>query len=396
MQFERNTILQECSDSPPTSHPAEATRQKPPGIKDLFSSISKENFSVRSINLGKATMDSMFEIGIVIDTNYLLSDLNFFKALFILLPDNLFFYIPYTVTKELDGLKQSKDNKISYQARQANDFIYSSLLNSPKIRGQQIGEVLQKGLEIPDDRILDCCLYAKEKLTPNIILLSHDKNLCMKALVHSVVTISKFNNSPQEFLKLLHSADYAAFFERPKHREFRTVGVVERGSFDHQRDIHVDGMMIDELTEPETDTDTEMDSSTPKSLLEILCTLETILTSCLGANSSIILENFYGREYEKTIIQKKPWTLTDIIEIIRTQKCIDVDRNFDWNYLKTIAGDLSRSVRNQEEKLTRGDVLKFINQSKGLLKICVVAGVQRDFKRADSLLKKVVRDLNMI
>ncbi len=103
--------------------------------------------------------------------------------------------IPWIVTQELDGLKSSSnsysnggtDANVSYLARQAINFIYQRLLaNDGSLRGQKLTEAIDPK-SVGDDAILDCCRYWREKHNLTVTLLSDDKNLCVKTMVHGLL-----------------------------------------------------------------------------------------------------------------------------------------------------------------------------------------------------------------
>lgn len=125
---------------------------------------------------------------LVIDTNFLLSNLNIVKGLvddFRRFSHSLI--IPSTVLEELDGLKQGQSTA-SRQARTAIQCIHKWLACShPGIRGQRLSEFVQTGLK-GDDSILDCCrFFAARGFT---VLCSNDRNLCAKALSNDLKTVS--------------------------------------------------------------------------------------------------------------------------------------------------------------------------------------------------------------
>lgn len=116
--------------------------------------------------------------------------------------------VPYMVVRELDGLKnfsgivpvsdpsRSSNSRqlISDCARQSIALLYTSLQSGNSgIHGQTMAETMLKDSNgSPDDSILDCCLFWKEKhgSQASVLLLSNDKNLCVKAMVHSIKTVS--------------------------------------------------------------------------------------------------------------------------------------------------------------------------------------------------------------
>lgn len=165
---------------------------------------------------------------LVVDTNFMLSHLNILDELQALSEQyGLLIVIPMMVVQELDGLKNSGrfndgppirssknsgrytsasiDEKygdkqsegllssasVGHLARWANDWIYSALAErSPLVRGQKPSQRLDTTAD-KDDAILDCCLYFKASYPDTLqILLSNDKNLCLKALTNDVLTVS--------------------------------------------------------------------------------------------------------------------------------------------------------------------------------------------------------------
>lgn len=141
---------------------------------------------------------------LVIDTNFILSHLNIVDGLQKVANNyGLQIIIPITVMKELDGLKNSSrianedssegisNQSVGHLARWANDWIYSALAkNSSVVRGQKLRQRLDKS-NTKDDAILDCCLYFKENYpTSLVVLLSNDKNFCLKALSNDTLTVS--------------------------------------------------------------------------------------------------------------------------------------------------------------------------------------------------------------
>lgn len=140
---------------------------------------------------------------LMIDTNFILSHLNIVDDLKSIAREfGLIIIIPITVMHELDELKVSKrDNlptesgisgkSVSHLARWANDWIYRSLADkSLLVKGQKLDERIDRTAS-KDNAILDCCLYF-QKNHPNTlqVLLSNDKNLCLKALSNDLLTVS--------------------------------------------------------------------------------------------------------------------------------------------------------------------------------------------------------------
>lgn len=141
---------------------------------------------------------------LVLDTNFILSHLDIVDGLSKLATKfGLKIIIPITVMKELDGLKKStrivseeqsrglSQISMGHLARWANDWIYRALAESNhNVKGQKLGQRLDKNTT-KDDAILDCCLYLQEyNPTALVVLLSNDKNFCLKALANEILTVS--------------------------------------------------------------------------------------------------------------------------------------------------------------------------------------------------------------
>lgn len=128
---------------------------------------------------------------LVLDTNFLLLHLHLLEQLRQIAPRyGITLVIPRTVMAELDGLKKGMGDAAK-NARQANDWVYACLAaKSPAVRGQKLSEVRNGHLNA-DDAILDFCLFLNE-LPENIlvVLVSNDNNLCAKALVENIRTVS--------------------------------------------------------------------------------------------------------------------------------------------------------------------------------------------------------------
>ncbi|KAJ3041931.1 hypothetical protein HDV00_008440 [Rhizophlyctis rosea] len=176
------------------------------------------------------------EVVIVLDTNYLISHLLFLQRLLQILPKPaVLLLVPYIVINELDALKEYFKTSSSARrrnaeaadrirdepalsdsetkaiksnladcARQAIAFLHKYMLaDNTGIKGQTIDQYVP-GTDYTqltnDDKILDCCRYAQLYMSTRTLLLSNDKNLCLKAHIHGIVPISSFKGTPDEFL----------------------------------------------------------------------------------------------------------------------------------------------------------------------------------------------------
>ncbi|CAN3373178.1 hypothetical protein DIURU_001169 [Diutina rugosa] len=138
-----------------------------------------------SVNVGASYL--------VVDTNVLISHLELVNQLVDLAPRaNITIIIPVAVVNELDGLKSgSRKQSTKISAQKAITWYFELFAaNCPYIRGQKPQEVIDEFTR-NDDAILDCCLYIK-KHHPNdlVVLMSNDKNLCAKALIEPVPTVT--------------------------------------------------------------------------------------------------------------------------------------------------------------------------------------------------------------
>ncbi|KAJ3234299.1 hypothetical protein HDU81_001512 [Chytriomyces hyalinus] len=153
---------------------------------------------------------------IVIDTNAWISHSSFCKRIMHLLPSETPIAIPRVVIRELDGLKGSRIMRDSPQhdvnklARFSGDLIYRAFLEKKaNVIGQKEGETLYTKDSLPegritnDDWILDYARYLKKHLSPNVFLVSNDKNLCTKAIIESIQTVSNFTGSAESFCTMV-------------------------------------------------------------------------------------------------------------------------------------------------------------------------------------------------
>lgn len=74
-------------------------------------------------------------------------------------------------------------------------FIESRLREKTvSLRGQKMNEILDPSMQLGDikgdDRILDCCMYFHQITKKRVTLLSNDRNLCIKVMVHDIESIS--------------------------------------------------------------------------------------------------------------------------------------------------------------------------------------------------------------
>uniref|UniRef100_A0A915PHK4 PIN domain-containing protein n=1 Tax=Setaria digitata TaxID=48799 RepID=A0A915PHK4_9BILA len=143
---------------------------------------------------------------IVFDTSGLLQD----TTLLPLCIEKLYHVlIPYTVLKELDGLKKTEYDKLRMKVVKTYGFLhdYSKsgcyYLHIENMFEASFG-VKEFGCQNNDDIILKCVLFTTTKYTnerASVIFVTNDKSLTVKAVAHNIVTLNK-----NELLRLLTTA----------------------------------------------------------------------------------------------------------------------------------------------------------------------------------------------
>lgn len=174
---------------------------------DLFiptdMSSSQSNYDDDTSSASQPNQNQQHIAYLIVDTNFILSHLKLLDDLERLLHEKYMgayqIVIPKQVIHELDGLKDSDRSTIeskhsmSTLARESINWCYLHFYESvPTITGQRLHERIDKNAT-KDNAILDCCLYFQnvENGGSNmVVLLSNDKNLCNKALVNNILTIS--------------------------------------------------------------------------------------------------------------------------------------------------------------------------------------------------------------
>ncbi|NXD08548.1 SWT1 protein, partial [Nothocercus nigrocapillus] len=155
----------------------------------------------QDLSISAASSASGLNMLVVIDTNIMISHLEFVRSLkseTIPGVGRFALIIPWVVLQELDNLKKGKMlQHVRDKAIPAVQFIYRCLKNQDsKLWGQSMQLASQKiyGLsdENNDDRVLQCCLQY-QNLFPQavVILCTDDKNLCNKAIVSEVKAFCK-------------------------------------------------------------------------------------------------------------------------------------------------------------------------------------------------------------
>ncbi|XP_058248534.1 transcriptional protein SWT1 [Hemibagrus wyckioides] len=246
---------------------------------------------------------------IVLDTNVLLSHLDFVKRIrshglgALGFPTLL---IPWVVLQELDSLKSGKLSKnVEKKARPAVNYIYTSLKNQvPRLWGQSMQQVSQAscGLnsENNDDRVLQCCLQYKA-LYPEgtIILCTNDKNLCSKALLSGVKALSKVDLEQQAEVNpdLFHQHyDQTSAYTHP-------APVIQHQEEKAQRSRE--------------EVEASRKKEKERELSECVSVLENSLQSALSAILEEEMKAAFGELWLEIVYVKPPWSLDALLQCFR-------------------------------------------------------------------------------
>lgn len=165
---------------------------------------------------GPSTTPDLRSLYIVVDTNVFLSNLGAVEeardAVFKIYGRPII-VVPWTVFRELDFIKDDKSmsrpETLRAKARKAVRFLHQHFsAKHPRILGQTPMDVANNKsrfeVDCPDDEILQTCLQIR--MSNNcVILLSYDKNLCNKAMIHDVATLGR--HDPLEKIDYLHASE---------------------------------------------------------------------------------------------------------------------------------------------------------------------------------------------
>ncbi|XP_064310444.1 transcriptional protein SWT1 isoform X2 [Phalacrocorax carbo] len=245
------------------------------------------------LNISAEALTSGLNILVVIDTNIMISHLEFVRSLKseeIPGVGRLALIIPWVVLQELDNLKKGKMlQHVRDKAIPAVQFIYTCLKNQDsKLWGQSMQLASQKmyGLsnENNDDRVLQCCLQY-QNLFPQavVILCTDDKNLCNKAIVSEVKAFCK--------------ADLV-------------TALLNLNVNRHQN--------CAELQQSKCDTEFEKTEGGDASLTAQIPSIIPDLEKNLGESLSCILETemkiAFGNLWMEILYLKPPWTLANLLK----------------------------------------------------------------------------------
>ncbi|XP_041889777.1 transcriptional protein SWT1 isoform X5 [Corvus kubaryi] len=246
----------------------------------------------QDLNISAGAFSSGLSILVVIDTNIMISHLEFVRSLKsedIPGVDRLALIIPWVVLQELDNLKKGKMlQHVRDKAIPAVQFIYKCLKNQDsKLWGQSMQLASQKmyGLsdENNDDRVLQCCLQY-QNLFPQalVVLCTDDKNLCSKAIVSEVKAFCK-----ADLVTALQNVNA----NRP--------------------------LNCEELQQPKQDTEfgkTRGNAGFTAQFPNVLPDLERNLGEALSSILETEMKLAFGNLWMEILYLKPPWTLANLLK----------------------------------------------------------------------------------
>jgi hypothetical protein len=228
-----------------------------------------------------------------------------------------------------------------------------------------------------DDRILDCCFYAIQQLTPSVYFMCNDKNLCIKAKTHAIPTISKYPKTAKDLIHEIKS-NSATLFQSLQ---------------DASVPLHHEQMVT-------KDRDVEMIYSDHEQIdfNDLLVELSTVLVGCLSASISQIYLDHYGIDWSSRIVYPPPWTLAMIFHILAKDGIFKnvFDRTVSLSALEQFGKDIDKSTRQSKSMLTIGELYKFLESMDSVLCLCDVAGLSHDREKALKILAGIKNKLKYL
>ncbi|XP_071421712.1 transcriptional protein SWT1 isoform X2 [Pithys albifrons albifrons] len=247
----------------------------------------------QDLNISAETFTSGLNILVVIDTNIMISHLEFVRSLKsedIPGIDRLALIIPWVVLQELDNLKKGKMlQHVRDRAIPAVQFIYKCLKSQDsRLWGQSMQLASQKiyGLsdENNDDRVLQCCLQY-QSLFPQalVVLCTDDKNLCNKAIVSEVKAFCK--------------ADLVSALQRVSGNRQQSCGELQQPR-----------------PGPESEKTPRADAGFTAQFPNVLPDLEKNLGEALSCILETEMKLAFGNLWMEILYLKPPWTLVNLLK----------------------------------------------------------------------------------
>lgn len=245
---------------------------------------------------------------IVVDTNILISHLNFIKDLRdtdINTHGRPILVFPWVVMQELDYLKSGKAASASLslttakKARNAVQYLYNCLQsNHPRIVGQTPAQASMVAgefvVENNDDRVLQCCKqFQGLNQDSMVVLLTDDRNLCNKSLIMGVKAFTQ-----QLILSQLQTMD----------RVMTCQGDASNAN-PGMDDVYEQRapQRVEQLTSPK-------DSSF---LDDIYCKVKSLIKGALSLILEREMKSTYNEVWENIVFKKPPWCLRDVLECVQ-------------------------------------------------------------------------------
>ncbi|XP_031784912.1 transcriptional protein SWT1 isoform X2 [Nasonia vitripennis] len=238
--------------------------------------------------------DQQNALYIVIDTNVFLSNLEFVEEVRDSRSEAFgrpFLVIPWTVLQELDFIKDDKNhtrsNALKLKARRAVEFLNKHFTTKhPRFLGQSPIDVEKNKekfmLECPDDEILQTCLQIKE-MSKSPVLLSYDKNLCNKAMIHDIPTLGR--DDPLEKAYYLKAAETSDFLSHSLHTR------IEENAADASI-IQKELLAADDIFEEG----------------------KAVLKAVLSEVVAMQMEGLFGNRWEMHCIVRPPWSILTVLK----------------------------------------------------------------------------------
>ncbi|KAJ1332506.1 hypothetical protein BSLG_008808 [Batrachochytrium salamandrivorans] len=291
------------------------------------------------------------------------------------MPAHMFLFIPDVVIKELDGLKANND-----------------------------------------DLILESCLQCVSDIASTAVLLSNDKNLCIKAAINGIPTISEFRGNHHALLDEIQAQTPFHIASNVSHLPFQSAQdphPIANSSTLHHEQYDSDVYMMD-MDEMPSNTGHDIPAPvflealptpvniSPASMhqeqqdLHALLQLESGLFGCVLACIPVILQKAHGNDWIAIARVSQPTELAHIIEMIdQLWHSVFVDvlgKNIhaQLSLNRRIAQDIRRSVRRQKMALTRGDLLIFLRDMESIAcECCRYCGFMDDAVRVRGIIQHV-------
>lgn len=351
---------------------------------------------------------------LVLDTNFLISNVEFLKSLYDQLPPLYFMMVPMVVVSELDKLK-NRESKLANSARKASHFLEEKLLECSKLRGQRADQRLTNP-PLNDDKIVDFCAYCKAHLCPTIILLTNDVLLSVKALVIGIVSFkSTLLSTPKQMLQdinagqFLHRTDAKMVISedeghlkpvtRKLHKKEVGIPASKKLSQVILNTRRIPELLMEKLIKDNSvamDIDYVLPTSSRLDLNLLLERLNDTLISCfykaltilLAKESKLVdyLDGVKSFDYLLLIMQRE-WTSLQpyLPNTFKLQKLT----NF-----RTQAQSMARGLRSARSIFTKADILKFIGDIGPILSsICAHSSLHEECRIAVGIMADVSQSL---